>query len=93
MPLVDLHAHFPMHTRFPRRVSQGPPPLGKEIEFWVGNKLLNYQGVKPQVSLDELIARAGGGIGSVLYDPGDEFFHDATPIPMLSTTSSTRRIT
>src|SRR5205823_5078505 len=22
-----------------------------------------------------------GGIGSVLYDPDDEFFHDATPIP------------
>jgi hypothetical protein len=27
----DLHAHFPMHTRFPPQISQGPPPVGKEI--------------------------------------------------------------
>src|SRR5215471_11730119 len=81
MPLLDLHAHFPMHTRFPPRISQGPPPVGKELEFLVANQLLNYQGGKPRVSLDELIAGADGGIGSVLYDPDDEFFHDATPIP------------
>jgi len=81
MPFLDLHAHFPMHTRFPPQMSQGPPPLGKELEFWVANQLLNYQGGQPRVSLDELIAGADGGIGSVLYDPDDEFFHDATPIP------------
>lgn len=81
MPLLDLHAHFPMHTRFPPRISQGPAPLGKELEFWVANQLFNYQGGKPRVSLNELIAGADGGIGSVLYDPDDEFFHDATPIP------------
>jgi microsomal dipeptidase-like Zn-dependent dipeptidase len=51
------------------------------LEFWVANQLLNYQGGKPRVSLDELIAGADGGIGSVLYDPDDEFFHDARPIP------------
>jgi hypothetical protein len=33
------------------------------------------------VSLEELIAGADGGIGSVLYDPDDQFFHDATPSP------------
>ena len=81
MPFLDLHAHFPMHTRFPPQMVQGPPPVGKEIEFWVANQLLNYQGGKPRVTLDELIAGADGGIGSVLYDPDDEFFHDATPIP------------
>lgn len=80
MPFLDLHAHYPMHTRFPPRMSQGPPPIGKEIEFWVANQLLNYQGGKPRVSLEELIAGADGGIGSVLYDPDDEFFHDATPV-------------
>lgn len=81
MPFLDLHAHYPMHTRFPPRMSQGPPPVGKEIEFWVANQLLNYQGGKPRVSLEELIAGADGGIGSVLYDPDDEFFHDAKPDP------------
>jgi microsomal dipeptidase-like Zn-dependent dipeptidase len=81
MPLLDLHAHFPMHTRFPPAFTQGPPPVGKELEFWVANQLLNYQGGQPRVSLAELIAGADGGIGSVLYDPDDEFFHDATPIP------------
>ena len=79
MPFLDLHGHYPMHTRFPPRMSQGPPPIGKEIEFWIANQLLNYQGGKPRVSLEELIAGADGGIGSVLYDPDDEFFHDAKP--------------
>ncbi|MGD1092235.1 MAG: hypothetical protein ABSB35_09605 [Bryobacteraceae bacterium] len=81
MPLLDLHAHFPTHTRFPPCVSQGAPPFGKELEFWIANQLLNYQGGKPRVSLEELIAGADGGIGSVLYDPDDQFFHDATPSP------------
>jgi microsomal dipeptidase-like Zn-dependent dipeptidase len=81
MPLLDLHAHFPMHTRFPPALTQGPPPVGKELEFWAANQLLNYQGGKPRVSLDELLAGADGGIGSVLNDPDDEFFHDATPVP------------
>jgi microsomal dipeptidase-like Zn-dependent dipeptidase len=81
MPLLDLHAHFPMHTRFPPAFTQGPPPVGKELEFWVANQLLNYQGGQPRVTLAELIAGADGGIGSVLYDPEDEFFHDDKPVP------------
>jgi len=81
VPFLDLHAHFPMHTRFPPRMAQGPPPIDREIEFWLANQLLNYQGGKPRVSRDELIAGADDGVGSVLYDPDDEFFHDATPIP------------
>jgi microsomal dipeptidase-like Zn-dependent dipeptidase len=62
-------------------MSQGPPPIGKEFEYWLANQLLNYQGGVPRVSLDKLLAGAEGGIASVLYDPDDEFFHDATPIP------------
>src|SRR5262249_2531062 len=81
MPLVDLHAHFPMHTRFPPRIGQEPPPVGKEFEYWAAQHLLNYQNGKPRVSLDELQAGSPGGIGSVLYDPDDEFFRDAAPIP------------
>jgi microsomal dipeptidase-like Zn-dependent dipeptidase len=81
MPLLDLHTHFPMHTRFPPAFTQGPPPAGKELEFWVANQLLNYQGGKPRVTLTELLAGADGGIGSVLYDPDDEFFHDDSPVP------------
>jgi len=80
-PLLDLHCHFPMHTNFPPRFTKGPPPLGKELEFWAANMLLNFQGGKPRASLDELLAGSSGGIGSVLYDPDDEFFHDAEPIP------------
>jgi microsomal dipeptidase-like Zn-dependent dipeptidase len=60
---------------------QGPPPIGKEVEFWVANQLLNAQGGKARVSLDLLLAGADGGIGSVLYDPDDEFFHDSSPRP------------
>src|SRR6266446_3113577 len=81
MPLLDLHAHFPMHLDFPPRVTQGPPPVDKQAEFWAANMLLNFQGGKPRASLDELLAGSSGGIGSVLYDPDDEFFHDAEPIP------------
>ncbi len=65
-PLLDLHCHFPMHTKFPPRFTQGPPPLGKELEFWAANMLLNFQGGKPRASLDELLAGSSGGIGSVL---------------------------
>lgn len=79
--LIDLHAHFPMHTRFPPRFTQQPPPLGKEIEYFAAQHLLNYQNGKPRVSLDELVAGSPGGIGSVLNDPDDEFFRDATPRP------------
>ena len=70
-----------MHTRFPPAVTQGPPPVGKELEFFVANQLFNYQGGRPRVTLAELIAGADGGIGSVLYDPDDEFFHDDVPVP------------
>jgi hypothetical protein len=42
--------------------------VGKEIEFWAANMLLNFQGGQPRVSLDELLKGASGGIGSVLYD-------------------------
>jgi hypothetical protein len=43
MPLLDLHAHFPMHTHFPPRIAQAPPPVGKEFEFWAANILLNFK--------------------------------------------------
>jgi microsomal dipeptidase-like Zn-dependent dipeptidase len=81
MPLLDLHAHFPMHTKFPPRCVQGPAPPGKELEFWAANMLLNFHGGKPRVSLDSLLKGEPGGIGSVLYDPDDEFFRDAIPRP------------
>jgi microsomal dipeptidase-like Zn-dependent dipeptidase len=79
--LIDLHAHFPMHTHFPPRFAHQPPPVGKEIEYFAAQHLLNYQNGKPRVSLDELVAGSPGGIGSVLYDPDDEFFRNATPRP------------
>jgi len=43
--------------------------------------LLNFQGGSPRVSLEALLSGAEGGIASVLYDPEDEFFHDAKPVP------------
>ncbi len=79
--LIDLHAHFPMHTRFPPRFVQGPPPVGKEIEFWAATHLLDFQKGEPRVSLANLLAGSPGGIGSVLNDPDDEFFRDANPVP------------
>jgi microsomal dipeptidase-like Zn-dependent dipeptidase len=81
MNFFDLHAHFPMHTKFPPLPPQGAPPVGKEIEFWVANMLMNYRGGVPRVKLDDVLKGAPGGIASVLYDPEDEFFHDAKPIP------------
>jgi microsomal dipeptidase-like Zn-dependent dipeptidase len=81
MPLLDLHAHFPMHMHFPPRIADFPPPLDKEVEFWAANMLLNFQGGKARVSLNNLLAGAPGGIGSVLYDPDDEFFRSAKPVP------------
>jgi microsomal dipeptidase-like Zn-dependent dipeptidase len=79
--LLDLHAHFPMHTKFPPAFATEPPPLDKELEYWAANQLLNYQKGAPRVSLKNLLLGADGGIGSVLYDPEDEFFHDSAPVP------------
>lgn len=70
-----------MHTRFPPRTAQGSPPVGKELEFLAANLLLNYQAGEPRVSLQKLVAGSPGGIGSVLCDPEDEFFHGARPVP------------
>ena len=70
-----------MHTQFPPRTVQGPPPVGKELEFWAANQLLNYQSGRPRVSLDDLVAGSPGGIGSVLLDPEDELFQASHPIP------------
>lgn len=81
MPLIDLHAHFPMHTKFPPRVGSDISTEGKKLEFWAANLLLNYASGQPRVSLDKLEAGEPGGAGSVLYDPDDEFFRDAKPRP------------
>jgi len=81
MPLIDLHAHFPMHTKFPPRVGSDGSGEGKKLEFWAANLLLNYTSGQPRVSLSELEAGSPGGAGSVLYDPDDEFFRDASPRP------------
>ena len=81
MALIDLHAHFPMHTRFPPRVGSGGVAEGKKLEFCAANLLLNSAAGRPRVSLTEFEVGSPGGAGSVLYDPDDEFFRDATPRP------------
>ena len=47
MPLIDLHAHYPMHTKFPPRIGSDVPDAGKELEFWAANLLLNYNAGPP----------------------------------------------
>jgi membrane dipeptidase len=81
MPLIDLHAHFPLHTNFPPCVGTDGLVEGKKLEFWAANLLLNCASGHPRVSLDKLEAGSPGGVGSVLYDPDDEFFRDAKPRP------------
>jgi hypothetical protein len=81
MPLIDLHAHYPMHTRFPPRVGSGVSTEGKKLEFWAANVFLNYAAGRPRVDLTEFEAGSPGGAGSVLYDPDDEFLRDAKPRP------------
>jgi membrane dipeptidase len=81
MSLIDLHAHFPMHTKFPPKVGTDGSGEGKKLEFWAANLFLNYAAGQPRVSLEQLEAGSPGGTGSVLYDPDDEFFRDAKPRP------------
>lgn len=80
-PLLDLHAHFPMHTKFPPTFQQGNPPVGKQAEFMAANMLVNYWKGRPRVRLEDLLAGQPGAIGSVLYDPEDEFFQGVQPVP------------
>ena len=81
MPLIDLHTHYPMHTKFPPRIGSDVPDAGKKLEFWAANLLLNYNAGHPRVTLDEFEAGSPGGVGSVLYDPDDEFFRESKPRP------------
>jgi membrane dipeptidase len=83
MPLIDLHAHFPMHTKFPPRVGTDGFIEGKKLEFFAANLLLNAAAGHPRVGLTEFEAGSPGGAGSVLYDPDDEFFRDAKPRPQV----------
>src|SRR5690348_56675 len=74
MPFIDLHAHSPMHTKFPPRVASDPIEAeGTKLEFWAANLSLNSAAGKPRVSLSEFEAGSPGGAASLLYDPDDEF--------------------
>jgi microsomal dipeptidase-like Zn-dependent dipeptidase len=82
---IDLHAHFPMHTRFP------PMPFENPLDFWKAgvfdtlNATVNFEDLKPRVSLDRWFKDnqnfAVTGLGSVLYDAQDDFFVGTAPIP------------
>jgi len=85
LPFIDLHAHFPMHTPFP------PAPFENPLDFWrkpafdAMNAALNYENLQPRVTLplwfDDSADFGVTGFGSVLYNPQEDFFVDATPIP------------
>lgn len=71
-----------MHLKFPPRIgSPTPGDVAEAVEFWAANHLLNFQHGKPRVTPELLHRGQVKAFASVLYDPEDEFFHDATPIP------------
>ena len=82
MPFLDLHAHFPMHLRFPHRPSGNPAlEVSKAIGYRVANLALNYQAGRPRVTLRLAHRGRVSGFGSVLYSPADEFFQPRKPRP------------
>jgi membrane dipeptidase len=71
IPVLDLHAHFPMQLRVPpRKVADD---RRRRMLFLAVNALLNFEPLNtPRVRLDS--ARDQNiSFGSVLYNPGDEF--------------------
>src|SRR5438552_1964941 len=71
MPFLDLHAHFPMHHEI-------PDDPWKKFQFDAANVAFNYENGEPRVSLkhwfDDHPSLGVTGLGSVLYDPQDDFF-------------------
>lgn len=65
MHLLDLHAHFPIHTPF---------IFGwKRFLLDRANTLFNYEDGVPRMRADRVAAGVFSGFASVLYDPEDEF--------------------
>lgn len=84
IPFLDLHAHFPMHTKFPPMPFNDPSEAWKKEAFDRLNMLVNYEKGKPRVSLSNWFADKGNrvtGFGSVLYDPEDELLVDTGDKP------------
>jgi membrane dipeptidase len=76
VPFIDLHVHFPMHTRFPPMPFEDPFDGWKKPLFDAVNGALNYEGLQPRASLPHWFADDPdlrvSGLGSALYDPADE---------------------
>jgi microsomal dipeptidase-like Zn-dependent dipeptidase len=72
MHLLDLHAHFPMHTPLP-----SAPPGGaaswKKLLYETVNARFNYEDGVPRMRADRVAAGVFSGFASVLHDPEDEF--------------------
>lgn len=71
IPIIDLHAHFPMQLRIPPRELKHD--ARNRLLFKAVNRVMNFQSFnRPRVQLDDAF-HDGVSFGSVLYNPADEF--------------------
>jgi membrane dipeptidase len=85
LPFIDLHAHFPMHTKFPPVPFENPLDFWRKAAFDAMNAAINYENFQPRVTLahwfDDSANFGVTGFGSVLYNAQEDFFVDTKPIP------------
>ena len=83
MTVLDLHAHFPMHLGLPDIPSDHPlHKIALKAVFDLANEADNYEPInRPRVTEDYIQSGGITGVGSVLYDPEDEFLVTQEPHP------------
>jgi microsomal dipeptidase-like Zn-dependent dipeptidase len=74
MQTLDLHAHFPMHLGLPRSQGDNVAVDAEQAALLrLLNLFLNNRAGQFRVTPETILEGGIGGLGSVLYDPGDEF--------------------
>jgi microsomal dipeptidase-like Zn-dependent dipeptidase len=73
MHLLDLHAHYPMHTPFPPADTHDPFMWLKKPLMEAANRWFNYENGVPRMAPDRVRQGSFSGFASVLYDTEDEF--------------------
>jgi microsomal dipeptidase-like Zn-dependent dipeptidase len=74
MQTLDLHAHFPMHLGLPLwKKDRMAQDLAQSVLLRLFNVFLNNRAGQFRVTPETILQGGIGALGSVLYDPGDEF--------------------
>lgn len=85
IPIIDLHAHFPMQLPLPKRPCDTPAESKRnQLLMDAANSFANFENpLTPRFRL-ATARQTGVNFGSVLYQPADDFFGPCQPFDNLT---------